>query len=114
MKRTYSSNRARRAGADDELNPMDGVTNLADVMLVLAVGIMLALVINWNIDISPKGTGNAQTPPSYVQINPSGTDSDGTVLDPNAQYEEVNVKVYRDPTTGEMFMVQIDENEAGN
>lgn len=33
-------------------NPMDGLSNLADVMLVLAVGIMLALIINWNVDIS--------------------------------------------------------------
>lgn len=33
-------------------NPMEGLSNLADVMLVLAVGIMLALIINWNVDIS--------------------------------------------------------------
>ena len=41
--------------ADDfaftEANPMDGVSNMSDAMLVLAVGIMLALVINWKIDI---------------------------------------------------------------
>lgn len=30
---------------------MEGVANLVDVMLVLAVGIMLALIINWNVDI---------------------------------------------------------------
>ena len=34
------------------VNPMDGVANLADAMLVLAVGIMLALILNWNVDIS--------------------------------------------------------------
>jgi hypothetical protein len=33
------------------INPMDGLGNLADAMLVLAVGIMLALVIHWNIDV---------------------------------------------------------------
>lgn len=36
---------------DDGVNPMDGVSNMSDAMLVLAVGIMLALVINWKIDM---------------------------------------------------------------
>ena len=37
---------------EESVNPMDGVANLADVMIVLAVGIMLALIINWNLDVS--------------------------------------------------------------
>lgn len=36
---------------EESVNPMDGVANLADVMLILAVGIMLALVMHWNVDI---------------------------------------------------------------
>jgi hypothetical protein len=36
---------------EETYNPMDGVANLADVMLCLAVGIMLALVVNMKIDI---------------------------------------------------------------
>ena len=43
-----------------DTNPMDSLSNLADVMLVLAVGIMLALIINWNVDIS-KVSGDAST-----------------------------------------------------
>lgn len=42
--------------SEQESNPMDGLSNLADVMLVLAVGIMLALIINWNLDISTPET----------------------------------------------------------
>jgi hypothetical protein len=30
---------------------MDSVSNMSDAMLVLAVGIMLALVINWKVDL---------------------------------------------------------------
>ena len=37
--------------AFSEANPMDGVSNMSDAMLVLAVGIMLALVINWKIKL---------------------------------------------------------------
>ena len=43
---------------DESANPMDGIANLADVMLVLAVGIMLALVINWNVDLSLVSAAN--------------------------------------------------------
>ncbi len=37
---------------EEAANPMDGLTNLADAMLVLAVGIMLALLLHWKVDIS--------------------------------------------------------------
>ena len=49
--------RGNRFAGGEEVNPMDGVANLADVMLVLAVGIMLALVMAWNVDF----TGSAET-----------------------------------------------------
>jgi hypothetical protein len=35
----------------ESVNPMDSLSNLSDLMIVLAVGIMLALVMNWNVDI---------------------------------------------------------------
>jgi hypothetical protein len=35
----------------EDINPIDGAANLADIMLVLACGLMLALIINWNVDI---------------------------------------------------------------
>jgi len=41
-------------------NPMDGLGNLADAMLVLAVGIMLALLLHWKVDITAI---NAETAP---------------------------------------------------
>ena len=52
--------RARRMrGEESPVNPMDGLGNLADAMLVLAVGIMLALILNWKLDIT---TVSAQEP----------------------------------------------------
>lgn len=35
---------------------MEHVSNLSDVMLVLAVGMMLALVVAWNVDLVGIGT----------------------------------------------------------
>lgn len=43
--------RRLRTDSEPEVNPMEGVGNLADVMLVLAVGIMLALIAAWNVDL---------------------------------------------------------------
>lgn len=36
----------------EDVNPMNHVSNMADAMLVLAVGIMLALVMAWKLDLS--------------------------------------------------------------
>ncbi len=47
-------NRRRLAAtfdSDEEVNPMGGLNNLADAMLVLAVGLMIALLAAWNVDI---------------------------------------------------------------
>ena len=40
------------AGRDEDVNPMEGTSSMSDAMLVLAVGMMLAVVINWNVDIN--------------------------------------------------------------
>ena len=49
------------------VNPMDGLGNLADAMLVLAVGIMLALIINWKVDITAVSAA-AEPEPEPEQI----------------------------------------------
>ncbi|MCD8208709.1 MAG: DUF2149 domain-containing protein [Bacteroidales bacterium] len=44
---------------DEDVNPMGGLSNLADAMLVLAVGLMIALMAAWSVDIvndSPNET----------------------------------------------------------
>lgn len=92
---------------DREVNPMDSLTNLADVMLVFACGIMLALIINWNVDV-----GGLQEPVEVTQ----GSEVTGItdlgqgegVLSENGKYEEMGV-VYRDPETGTLYMVEKNE-----
>lgn len=39
---------------EEDLNPMNFVSNLSDVMLILTVGIMLALILHWNVNINPS------------------------------------------------------------
>ena len=40
------------------VNPMDYISNLADAMLVLALGIMTALVLHWNVDLQAQQNEN--------------------------------------------------------
>lgn len=44
---------------EKDVDPMDYLSNLSDVMLVLAVGMMLALVVAWNVDL--VGIGDSFT-----------------------------------------------------
>jgi hypothetical protein len=82
---------------------LDGVANLVDVMLVLACGLMLALVINWNVDISPGKPADSQKA-DELRTELEFTGDTGEDLDADADYEELGV-VYRDPATGKLYLV---------
>ena len=43
--------KAQGLRSGEDVNPMESLSNLADAMLVLAVGIMVALVLHWNVDL---------------------------------------------------------------
>ena len=71
---------------DDSGTPMDGVSNMSDAMLVLAVGIMLALVINWKIDIKEVYIGND------VMIGPNTTITTvGHPINPKGRRERLRI-----------------------
>jgi hypothetical protein len=95
-----------RFGADifsggDSVSPMDGVANLADVMLVLAVGMMLALVINWNVRLS-SDTAPPDSTNQMEEIEPA-EGSESSEVDADG-YTEVG-RVFKDPATGKLYMV---------
>jgi hypothetical protein len=109
MKR-LSDGSLRERNEDAPVNPMDSVANLADAMLVLAVGIMLALIINWNVDISHSGTqASASSQPTEF------TQSDLTKAPENAEEIEGGDltklgTVYRDEKTGTYYIVENKES----
>lgn len=88
----------------EDINPMEGVANLADAMLVLAVGIMLALIMNWNVDIGTSetlvGKENAQELEQVEDLNQDQVDD--VASDDGLQ--EMG-KVYKDPKTGKLYMI---------
>lgn len=49
------------------VNPMNYLSNLADAMLVLALGIMAALVLHWNVDLQAQLEKDSSTTPAPVE-----------------------------------------------
>jgi hypothetical protein len=90
----------------ESINPMDGIANLADVMLVLACGLMVALIVSWNVDIGRSETLVGVDEGTQMTEVDGVTQPDGTTGTPSEGngYEEMG-KVYRDPTTGKLYMV---------
>ena len=93
----------------ENVNPMDGVSNMSDAMLVLAVGIMLALVINWKVDLQVVGKNFNTVQVDENKMDEVNIDKASPVSD--MSYEEIdsNYKksgtVYTDITTGKTYIV---------
>ncbi len=91
-------NRSRRIS--EEINPLEGAINIVDAMLVFACGLMLALVIHWNVDLD------------YAKESVNLNRGQEVTQDPNIQnnlketklYEKMGT-VYKDPATGRLFML---------
>lgn len=108
MSGRLKGNRLSARRQRDEVNPMDGVANLADCMLVLACGLLLSLIMHWNVDFKPQ----------QVEISDEMTEIEDfenkAVDDPaaGAGFEERG-KVYYDPDSGKMYYVENVPEEGG-
>ena len=96
----------RSRQSDPPVNPMDSVRNLADAMLVLAVGIMLALIINWNVDISAGKTEQAASADPAISFEQDDlTESQDDAKTIEGDLTEMG-KVYYDQETGTYYIVE--------
>ena len=93
----------------EEIDPMATVANLVDAMLVLAVGIMLALIVSWNLNISENG---------LVNDNAKKEDAVSDFTEEDIQDAEVSTDklekqgtVYYDPETDKYYVIAQDGTE---
>jgi len=97
-----------------EEDPMSGIVNLVDVMLVIAVGFLVFIVISWNMqgivfsDMSPDEKQEAMQAIKKTteitqgqQINDTPDPKQGS----GEGYEEMGT-VYKDPKTGNLIMIE--------
>lgn len=93
-----------RLRATEEVNPLEGAINIVDAMLVFACGLMLALVINWNVDLANVGEQinlkQGQEVSEDADIRSDLIENQGQ----GALYEKMGT-VYKDPASGKLFML---------
>ncbi|MDD6190362.1 MAG: DUF2149 domain-containing protein [Firmicutes bacterium] len=103
MRLTGKRGRLRVERSKEDFSPMEGVGNMADAMLVFACGILLALIMSWNIDVSDRGE-ITKSPETKYEVQGM---EDGQVeeVDTNKNLEEMG-KVYKDSETGKYYVVE--------
>lgn len=90
----------------EDINPIEGVANLVDVMLVFACGLMLALITYWNVDVAAGGTNTVIDPAPGVEITEDLSGAGEPEDSPNQESLEEYGTVYRDPDTGKLYVMK--------
>lgn len=91
----------RRRTTWEEEDPTSGLANLADCMLVLSCGLMVALVVAWNIDLNVTEVSKSE---NYKQVD-NVQNTDGDIESGGASYVDMG-RIYQDPETGKLYMVE--------
>ena len=99
--------RRGRGGGRAEVKPMESVANLVDIMLVFACGLMVAIIIYWNVDLN--NIVNIIDQEQLVEITDSETIEKNQASISN--YDNLGTAI-EDPDTGKMLIV--DEDNIGS
>ena len=85
----------------DDTDPMASTANLVDAMLVFACGLMMSLIVRYNVDLT-------KVEDVYVEEDLTKVENIEQMLDDmqsgGSGYTQLGT-VYQDPTTGEMYMI---------
>ena len=100
----------RRRSKRVEEDPMAGTSNLVDAMLVIAVGFLVFVIISWNMQamIDPDQSIQEQMEQQQTTVVDQGQQLYETPDTSNSSgqgYTEMG-KVYKDPSTGKLIMVE--------
>lgn len=97
--------RGGRSRSKEDTDPMASVANIADIMLVFACGLMMALVTVWNIDFTPL----SELQDKQLEAIDTPEDMPEDMSDAGNAYVEKGM-VYQDPKTGKYYMVTEDKD----
>lgn len=90
---------------EEEINPLEGVINIVDAMLVFACGLLLALVINWNVDLTARGERIDLDRGREITEEPGIRDDLVESEEGQGELYQKMGTVYKDPATGKLFML---------
>ena len=99
----------RAPKAREDVDPMSSLSNVGDIMLVFACGLMVALVVAWNVDLGQI---------KQVEMNKELQKDDIEQITEQL-YGEGNAfvnkgRVYQDPTPGKYYLVEDEETQGGS
>ncbi len=88
----------RKRFSEESINPMENLANLADVMLVFACALMIAIITHWNVDITQNRVNKEDLEP---------IDDPQQAIQNEIETEQFQSKgtVYEDPETGELYII---------
>lgn len=104
--------KCKKRFSDAEEDPMAGTSNLVDAMLVIAVGLLIFVVISMNMQsvVFQDSSQNQAIQESAANITEV---TEGEVLNETPDSSESSGqgymemgKVYKDPSTGKLIMVE--------
>lgn len=93
--------------AGDDIDPMSTVANLSDAMLVFACGLIISLVVAWNVDLAKVTEVELDQSQQIEDIESFEGDLNGA----GTSYVQRGT-VYEDPNTGTMYLLE-DEGAEG-
>ena len=88
---------------EEDADPRVGLVNLADVMLVFACGLMLAIVSHWGVNLSAVEAANSE---NMQEIEDAQSMID-QMQSGGGGYDERG-KVYQDPETGTLYLLEVE------
>jgi len=102
MSRYYdSSSSFRRRRAQEDVDPMSSMGNMGDVMLVFACGLMVALVMAWQVDLKQFQEVETDQELSKDEITEITEQMNGE----GNGFQQMGT-VYQDPVTGKYYLVE--------
>ena len=103
-----SSSSFRSQKTMEEVDPMSSMGNIGDIMLVFACGLMVALVVAWNVDL---GKFTQVQMDQEIQQDDIEQITEQLYGEGNAFVEKGTV--YQDPVTGKYYLVE-DESSSSS
>ena len=105
--------KSKKRFSEGEEDPMAGTSNLVDAMLVIAVGLLIFVVISWNMQsVVFQDSQNQQqkidsSSPQVSEVSEGQTlnETPDTSDSSGQGYMEMG-KVYKDHSTGKLVMVE--------
>lgn len=99
LKRRHSVSLSRPVEVVEDVNPNSYLSNVADCMLVLVLGFLVALVARYGVDLQAPAEDESKM--TGIEVNMDAND-DGAVDD---AYEQRG-SVYYDSASGKYYFVQ--------